>query len=81
MKNKKEIKEKLLSSLETGEGIYTKATSMQSGRHHWYLTGDKDNPSVNIYGSGRGWCDQSSYSSLTLNEAVSQLWRKRASIS
>jgi hypothetical protein len=81
-KNKETIKNKLIESLKTGEGIHTKATSMvNGGSHHWWLTGTQDDYVVHCYGSGQGWSDQSDDCTIQdIDEIVSRLWKDRANI-
>jgi len=80
-KNKEMIRKRLVESFETGEGIHTKATSMGSGFHHWWLTGTEDSYRVHCYGRGQGWSDQSDDTRMqNLEELVGYLWKKRASI-
>jgi len=52
-KTKNDIKERLLQSLKTGEGIRVRAALMQSGSHHFWLTGDEENYIIHCYGSGQ----------------------------
>lgn len=80
-KTKEAIRRQLISSLEDPEyGISTKADG-NGGSHKWWLTGTEDNYTVHCFGSGQGWSDQSDDCSIqNLNELVSCLWKKRASI-
>jgi hypothetical protein len=76
-RTKKEIRDKLIESLQHEEGhpeygIYTRADSMiNGGAHYWYLGNSKYD--VRCYGCGPGWCDQSDESSLDLDEAVNHI--------
>ena len=74
---KQAIRDALMKSMKTGNGIYTVATSMESGRHHWYLSEDGK---THCYGQGLGWSDQGDECSMTLDELVDHLWKIRKHI-
>ena len=81
-RTKQKIKDQLISSLETGEGIHVKASGMGSGSHHYYLTYDEEESYIiHCYGSGTNWRDQDSDCRIQdLDTLVSRLWAERADI-
>lgn len=73
------IKQQLINSLQTGEGIRVKAINMTNGgSHHWWLTGDENDYEIHLYGSGPGWCDQGDDCRIqNIDKAVDKLWEER----
>ncbi len=62
-------------------GVRVRATSMESGNHHYWLTGTADSYEVHCYGSGRGWCDRADDCGIQdLGELVDYLWKNRKHI-
>lgn len=76
-KTKAAIRDRLMESLKTGEGIYTEAISMESGQHHWWLTGTSESYQIHCYGRGLGWRDQSDGCDQDLEAIVDHIWRLR----
>lgn len=75
------IKNVLLASLKTGEGLFVKATNMQSGSHHYWLTGAQDDYIIHCYGSGQNWRDQDDdCGTQDVNELAKKLYRDRKNI-
>jgi len=79
-RTKEAIRNRLLKSLQTGQGIHTEAISMESGSHHWWLTGTEEAYKAHCFGNGQGWRDQSDECNLDLEEMVDHLWKLRAHI-
>lgn len=77
--NKQKIKDDLIDSLKTGEGIHVEAIGMVNGGSHYYwLTGTEDNYEIHCYGSGQGWSDQDSDCRIQdIDELVSKIWDDR----
>jgi hypothetical protein len=75
-KTKRDIKNQLLESLKTGEGIHVEATEMvNGGTHHYWLTGTTDDYEIHCYGSGPGWFDQGDdCKTQDIDELVSKIW-------
>lgn len=75
MKNKAEIREKLMRTDDYENGIIVEATSMvNGGKIRWWWNPVKE--IVESFGRGPGWTDQG-VSEHNLDEAVDYLWKQR----
>ena len=87
---KAKIRESLIATLSSPPdgmmfdpdfGIRVRATSMGSGSHRYWLTGDLEKYEVHCFGQGRGWADQGDDCSVQdIDALVSYLWKNRAQI-